>query len=224
MRSRHLTLAALSWSAHQLVMRFRFDELEFSTVCWYPDTDLSELEARFGHAFVERLFVHVALFEINKIASLRPRTLSLGAYAHHRSPALERLWTTIFHKVWAQWRYENQLPHEPAPRWIDEGPVSAHAGPVRRDRQAEEVLAFCGGGKDSLVSMKLLERAGIPFASLVYAASIYGQAGPQFALIDGLLDRGAARRRHRQIVLDDFFDAPVLSLYGEELGVSTITA
>ncbi|NVB38633.1 hypothetical protein G6O69_12400 [Pseudenhygromyxa sp. WMMC2535] len=223
MRARELSLSQLSWSAHQLVMRFRFDELEFSTVYWYPDTDLLELEGRFGHDLVERLFVHVALFEINKIASLRPRTLSLGPYARHHSEALERLWSTIFHKVWAQWRYENDLPEEPPVRWIDT-PRSPGGAPVRRDRQREELLMFCGGGKDSLVNMKLLEGAGIPFATLAYAASIYGQAAPQLALIDGLVARGAATRRHRQIILDDFFDAPVLELYGQELGVRTITA
>ncbi len=222
MRARHLALASITWSAHQLVMRFSLDELSFSTVYWYPDTDLDDLERRFGHEFVERLFTHAALFEVNKLVSLRPQTVDLGPYAHHHTEALEQLWTTVLHKVWAQWRYENGLPDERPPRFVS-APRASRAAPVRRDRDGGGVLLFSGGGKDSLVSMKLLERAGIPFASFAYASTAYGPAAPQFRVIDALLDHGTPTRRHRLIVLDDFLDAPVLELYGDDLGVRTIT-
>ncbi len=220
---KQLAIDAISWSSHQLVLRFTLDRLTFSTTYWYPETDLLELEQRFGREMVERLFLHVALFEINKIASLRPESIHLGRYAGYLTEGLARLWTRIFEKVWAQWRYENSLPDEPPPRFAD-SIVHRRASPVRRDRQNGDLLLFCGGGKDSLVAMKLLERAGIPYASLAYSSSVYGAAKPQLRLIDRLLDAGIPTRRHRQIVLDDFFDAPVLELYGEELGVQTVTA
>lgn len=218
-----LSLTSVSWSRHQLVMRFALGDLAFSTVYWYPDVDLLDLDRRYGRDFMERVHVHSALFEINKIASLRPDTLDLGPYSNHHTEALERLWSAVFHKVWAQWRYENDLPDARPPTFASR-PAATSAAPVVRDRDAGEVLLFCGGGKDSLVSMKLLERGGVPFASFAYAASTYGAVAPQFELIDHLLDRGAPRRRHRQITLDDFFDSPVLSLYGEARGVRTITA
>lgn len=220
---RRLSIESIGWSRHQLVMRFRFRDLAFSTTYWYPDTDLHGLEARFGRGVLERLFVHAALFEINKIASLRPTVVDLGPYSGYHTEALEGLWRTVFRRVWAQWRYENGLPHEPPPPWASR-PAASGMPPVRRDRRADEVLLFCGGGKDSLVSMKLLERGGVPFASFAYAAGAYGPARPQLELIDGLIDRGAARRRERQIVLDDFVDAPVIELFGAELGVRSITA
>lgn len=223
MEERRLSLCSVAWSRHQLVMRFALGELWFSTVYWYPGVDLLDLDRRFGRDFMERVHVHSALFEINKIASLRPAVLDLGPYARHHTEALERLWTTIFDKVWAQWRYEHDLPFHVPPAWASR-PRSAEAAPRRRDRDVGEVLLFCGGGKDSLVSMKLLERGRVPFASLAYTSSAYGKAEPQIELISSLLDHGAPRRRHRQIVLDDFFDAPVLSLYGEELGVRSVTA
>lgn len=222
-RPKTLRLDGIHWTTHQLVMRCSLDELQFQTVYWYPDTDLDDLERRFGHRFLERLFVHAALFEINKIASLRPQCLDLGPYAHHHTEALESLWTTVFHHVWAQWRFENKLPDERAPRWMSE-PSTDGTSAVTRDRNASSVLLFCGGGKDSLVSMKLLERAQIPFASFAYTSSVYGPARMQNQLIDRLLDHGVPQRRHRQIVLDDFFDAPVLELIGPSAGVRTITA
>lgn len=222
-RPARLRLDSVTWTSHQLVMRFSLDALLFSTVYWYPDTDLISLERRFGHDLLERLFVHTALFEINKIVSLRPQTLDLGAYARYHTEALESLWSTVIRHVWAQWRYENNLPAEQPPRWVSQ-PCAAGMSPVARDRDAGEVLLFCGGGKDSLVAMKLLERSEIPYASFAYASSVYGSAGSQFQWIDGLLDHGRPRRRHRQIVCDDFFDAPVLELVGNAVGVHTLTA
>jgi hypothetical protein len=43
-------------------------------------------------------------------------------------------------------------------------------------------------------------------------------------MIDSLLDLGVPLRRHKQIVIDDFSDAPVLELYGQVLNTRTITA
>lgn len=223
MQHRLLSLTSITWSNHQLVLRFTLGEIAFSTVYWYPDVDLLDLDRRYGRDFMERVHVHTALFEINKIASFRPSALDLGPYSKYHTEALERLWRTVFHKVWAQWRYENDLPHaEPTP-WTSR-PGQSPAVAVRCDRVSEEVLLFCDGGKDSLVSMKLLERGGIPFATLAYSSSVYGASRPQFVLIDALLDHSQSRRRHRTVIADDFFDAPVLELYGNEIGVRTVTA
>lgn len=222
-RPQRLRLDALTWSPHQLVMRSSLDALQFQIVYWYPDSDLLQLEHRFGRQFMERLFVHAALFEINKIASLRPQIVDLGPYAKYHTVALESLWVTVFQQVWAQWRFENNLPHEPPPRWASQ-PRDAEPAAIQRDHRVPEVLLFCGGGKDSLVTMRLLERAAIPFASFAYSSSVYGPARAQHRLIDGLLDHGQPKRRHRQIVLDDFFDAPVLDLVGAQAGVRTLTA
>ena len=180
MRDRILTIESITWSEHQLVMRFSLDELAFSTVYWYPDTDLLGLERRFGRGLVERMFVHAALFEVNKIASLRPRILDLGSYARYHTVALERLWTTVFHKVWAQWRYENDLPHEGPPRWASAA-VADGKRPGCRDRDAGEMLLFCGGGSHRL---GLWRAVGVEL-DLAGVAAFIIQAG---AGGDGLVD------------------------------------
>jgi len=62
-------------------------------------------------------------------------------------------------------------------RFVD---AAVAAPPPARVPEGEvELLAFCGGGKDSLVAMNLLERAGPPFATLAYSHSIYGAADHQ---------------------------------------------
>jgi hypothetical protein len=219
---RVLSIERIEHGRDQLRMHFRLDDLGFTTSYWYEGVDLYDLERRFGEALMRKLYFHVALFEVNKIASLRPDVLDVGSFAALLTPELESLWRTVFHHVWAQWRYEHDAPDYEGPRFVVRGGLSTFAArdrvaavPMRGETPDVSVLSFCGGGKDSLVAMKLLERAGVPFASYAYAHSIYGAAAPQMALIDRLLDHGKPARRHRQWVYDDFVDSPVLALHPE---------
>lgn len=220
---RRWTIEELRWTKHQLVIRHRWMDQTFSSTYWYPDVDLLALDRRYGHAVMERIHLHTALFEGAKFTSLRPTVIDLGPYAKYHTEAMEQLFRKIHHGVWAQWRYEHNLPHEPLAPFASTA-VFADNVAIQRDRQSAEVLVFCGGGKDSLVAMKLLERSQIVFATLGYAASCYGASEPQFALLDKLLDHSSSTMRHRQVVLDDFTDAPVLALEGAALGVKSITA
>ncbi|MEO8701368.1 MAG: hypothetical protein ABI867_15075, partial [Kofleriaceae bacterium] len=193
-------------------------DLEHHFTIWYDNVDLLALD----RGVMERLAVHVALFQINTVASLRPDAIELGRYAHHATSRLVELWSTVFRNVWAQWRWEHDLPDYRGPRFIDAtgsappSPVHTPAGPV-------ELLAFCGGGKDSLVAAKLLERAGLTFATLGYSHSIYGDAASQHALLERVAAGTARSRRERQWIYDDFMDSPVISLR-PDLGVKSILA
>jgi UDP-N-acetyl-alpha-D-muramoyl-L-alanyl-L-glutamate epimerase len=218
-----LTIERWSRSAHQLAITFRADDLAFTTSLWWSDVDLLALEARFGRPLLEKVYGHIAAFEANKVASLRPARFDLGPFAHLWTAELEALWRTVFRRVWAQWRYEHDLPDYDGPRFIRGRGGPAVAAARRPDGGDVDTLTFCGGGKDSLVAMKLLERGGVPFASYGYSHSIYGAAAPQHALLDRLLDHAAPVRRHRQWVYDDFLDAPVVALE-PQLGLRSVTA
>src|SRR3954465_3418148 len=127
------------------------DDLQFHCTVWYEDVDLHALARTHGDDLLERLAVHVALFQLNTVASLRPDAIALGAYARHLTPDLVALWQTVFAKVWAQWRWEDQLPAS-APVFVD--PPVAASPPARVPDGPVELLAFSGGGKDSLVAAK----------------------------------------------------------------------
>lgn len=217
-----LTLRAIERSRHAVFLRFGLGELSFSTSYWYQDVDFHALAHAYSAEAVERLLFHMALFEANKICSLRPGRFELGAYARFLTPELAALWRTVFRNVWAQWRYENDDPDYFGPEFTS-APVPG-AGPLRSQARAEvETLAFCGGGKDSLASLRLLEAAGVSYDTFVYSSSIYGPAQAQHALVDALVERCAPRARRRQWVFDDFLDAPVLRLH-PELRVATLAA
>jgi hypothetical protein len=192
-------------------------DLSFHVSVWYEDVDFTALP----RDVMDRLAFHVAMFQLNALCSLRPTEIELGRYARFATPAFVELWQTVLHHVWAQWRFENHI-RDHAPRFIDAAGESAEPARVLGD-DAAPLLAFSGGGKDSLVAVKLLERAGLPFATLGYSHSIYGAADPQHALLDRVASRSARVRAERQWIFDDFLDSPVLRLR-PELGIHTLTA
>jgi len=195
-------------------------DMRFHFTVWYEDLDLDALAREHGE-LVDRLAFHVAMFQINTVCSLRPDAIELGPYARFATARFVETWRTVLRRVWAQWRYEHDLPDWTGPKFVDPPApetraVATKAGPV-------ELLAFCGGGKDSLVALKLLERGGLPFATLGYAHSIYGASAPQHALLDRVGGAVKRARAERQWVLDDFMDAPVVALR-PELGAKSILA
>ncbi|HET9625177.1 MAG TPA: hypothetical protein VFP84_27605 [Kofleriaceae bacterium] len=219
---RSLRLVDVHRGADQIVASCAIDDLRFHVTVWYEDVDFAALARTYGDETLERIAVHIALFQLNAACSLRPDVIELGRYAKYLTADLAQLWRTVFHNVWAQWRYEHDLPAYDGPRFVD--PIVADApAPVRAPDGPVELLAFCGGGKDSLVALKLLERAGLPFATLGYAHSIYGAAEPQHALLDRIAGRTARVRAERQWVIDDLLDAPVARLR-PALGVKYILA
>lgn len=206
-----------------------------STALWYGDVDLDVLARQIGREALDRLVFHIAAFEINKLCSLAPTHLSFGPYARFVTPRFQELWSTVLHKVWAQWRYEHDLPHWAGPALVD-SPAAAHEAEsaAARGRARElpraalastpEALLCFGGGKDSLVAAQLLAQAGLPYASLTYAHAVYGAPAPQHALIEALLDHLTPVRRHKQWVADDAFAAPLPALIEGAGGRSLLAA
>jgi UDP-N-acetyl-alpha-D-muramoyl-L-alanyl-L-glutamate epimerase len=196
-------------------------DLEFHFTVWYEDIDLIELGRAHGDDLLDRLAFHVALFQINAVASLRPDVLELGPYARFATQRFMDLWQTVFRNVWAQWRWEHDARDYRGPAFAD--PPAPPTSAISTPAGAVELLAFCGGGKDSLVALKLLERAGLPYATLGYAHSIYGGAAHQHALLDRVAGATPRARAERQWILDDFMDTPAIALR-PELGVKSILA
>ena len=210
---RTLRLVDITRARDRISARATVADLEFHWSVWYEDVELDALAHTYGDELLDRLAFHVALFHVNALCSLRPDAIELGPWAHFATPRFRALWRTVVERVWAQWRWEHQTRAETAPRFVDPPGPSTRAiheapGPV-------ELLAFCGGGKDSLVALKLLERAGLPFATLGYAHSIYGNATHQHVLLDRIGAATTRVRAERQWISDDFLDAPVHALRPE---------
>ncbi len=228
----HLDVTAFTRARHQLAYSVRCQhprvgELSFHTSLWYDSVDFFALEERYGDAFLRRIYFHIVAFDVNRLVSLQPETIDFGPLQDCVTPSFEQLWQRIVHGVWAQWRYENSLPAYRGPCMevaaSKEETVSIRsAGEVSEDRPARS-LAFCGGGKDSLLTLRLLEDAGEPYDTLVYSYSVYGQHPHQHELVEGLLGHFSGGRRHRIWIFDDFLPSPVLDC-SPELGIRTLCA
>ena len=206
-----------------LVLRYGVDDLRFSTTYWYDDVDFVELEARYGDEAMRKAYFHVLAFEANKAGSLAPTEIDAGSCADLVTDSFWALWETLFHNVWGVWRLENDLPHYRLPRPSTSVGAVATATAIEVDEGSTKLLLLCGGGKDSLVAMRLLERAGIDYDAFVYSHSTYGRGDAQHALVDRLLARCRPRRVHRAWVLDDAVDAPISATY-PQLGIRRIVA
>ena len=197
------------------------EDLRFHATVWYDDIDLHELARQHGEDLLDRIALHVALFQLSAVVSLRPDVIDLGPHARFLTPDLAALWHLVVRRVWAQWRWEHDL-QDHVPEFASP-PVAAAPRPSAVPTGRTELLAFCGGGKDSLVALRLLERAKLPFATLGYAHSIYGAAAPQHALLDRLASATGRVRAERQWIIDDFLDAPIVRTR-PELGVRSLLA
>jgi UDP-N-acetyl-alpha-D-muramoyl-L-alanyl-L-glutamate epimerase len=197
------------------------DDLSFHVTVWYQDLDLHALAREHGDELLERIAVHVALFQLNAVASLRPDVIDLGPWSRFLTPELATLWKTVFKNVWAQWRWEHQLA-DYLPEFANPA-VAPAPTPVRVPDGPTELLAFCGGGKDSLVALRLLDRAGIPFSTLAYSHSIYGRQAEQHALIERVAAVSGRSGAERQWIIEDLLDSPVLKLR-PDLGVKSLLA
>ncbi len=206
-RPDRLTLDRLERSRDTLEIGFSVDGRPFRKRYRWAGVDLPALEERHGRELLERIYFHIAAFEAIPMSSLRPRRLDFGPWDRFATAELERLWRRVLAGVGAQWRWENGLAGERGPEWSGERPAAAPAtatlepGPVAS-------LCFNGGGKDSLVAMRLLERAGLAYATLGYSHSTYGGERLQHDLIAGVERHCRPVRGHRQWIEDELWDDP----------------
>ncbi len=220
--ARTIWLEPIRRSKNHLSLVYGIDGLRFETAYWYDDVDFFALESRFGAEFMERIYFHILMFEVNKLVSLRPALFDLGRYERFYTPQFEQVWRTVVRKVWAQWRYQNDMPDYAGPAFDAQHHAEAPQ-PVQLSPGDVSTIAFCGGGKDSLVALKLLERGGVPFASFGYSNSVYGRAEMQHQLIERLLTHSVPARHHKQWINDSALAAPADALT-TEYGVSEILA
>jgi hypothetical protein len=222
---RTLWLGKHTRSRHQLSIEFGIDDVRFSASFWYSDVDFLGLEKKYGVEFMERIFFHISSFTANTLVSLRPDRFDPGPYQRFCSPVFWSLWKKIFYGGWAQWRYEHDLPDYTGPELVSE--TGANDLPaVKVEPGNISILNFCGGGKDSLVALKLLQRSAVPFHTLVYSNSIYGSASLQHDLCDSLLDAADVPNDFRRRIwcYDDLSDSPVLQLFPEFGGRNLLAA
>ncbi len=194
----------------------------FSTSIWYKNVDFHYLKDTVGKAELERIVAHIAAFEMNKYGSLHIDEVNLGELNKYVDEPFAELWSDIFIHVWAQWRFENNLPYDKPPRLVINAKRPHTPHPLTR--KSHKSLTFFGGGKDSFVSTHLLQESGLTFDVLEYSSSIYGNRAEQ-SDVEELAHNSAPLSLINQLaVYDDFLDSPILEYDSKEYKIHTLAA
>lgn len=224
--ARQVVLESVRVRSNAVHIGWSVDGIPFSTSYRYSDVDFDDLREIYGSDTIEKIGLHIALFEVNKGMSLGATDFIVSdPLSHHLTDELIELWTQCADHIWAQWRYEHGYPLDLIPvlrgesrpsecrtsRLSDSspGPPIARRRSSRRDEGAVGALWFCGGGKDSLLSRKIMDDLQVPRASLVYAHDLYGSLASQFDLIDPVASSPFQARQHRIVMTDDLLKLPV---------------
>jgi len=200
---KRLVLEDCAATRNEIAMSFSAGELRISKSYRYSSVDFEDLKARYGNELVQRVCFHVMALEAIPLMSLLPEELDLGPFAPFHTTRFENLWRLILLKAGGQWRYENGLQDYVGPRFVS-SPGTAAFTPSPGQSGRTEALCFCGGGKDSLAMLKLLESAGVAFSAYSYSHPAYGGAKPQLDLVQSLLDSTTPVERQQAEIEDDF--------------------
>ena len=165
---------------------------------------------------MERVYFHIAAFSLLKLTSLKPTVIHINEkLARHYTIQFQDLWETCFHHVLGQWRYENEMANWKGPPFACTPSTSAVPFPAKikspqvfNGDKPVKSIAYCGGGKDGLLSMKLLESVNVPFSSFSYSISQYGSARAQYERAQVVLHRCKTAGRHFVTITDTFLDIP----------------
>jgi hypothetical protein len=200
---------------HHVQIIYDADEFVFSTKIFYHDVAFSRLIAKYSQPFIYGIVAHIALFEGMKLCSLFPEYYDISTVAAYLKPATLDLFVKIYQGVFAQHWYENNITDYQQPKIIYSQELG-NPQPGKILGENPSILTACGGGKDSIVAIKILEAAGIPFASMQYSHSVYGKADFQHQLISQVLECTHPNHQHHISVYDDFHEFPFLKLYFPE--------
>lgn len=200
---------------HHLDISYHADNFQFSTKIFYHDVSLSKLIENYSQSLINRIAAHIALFEGMKLCSLFPKYYDISRIAKYLEKPVLELFVKIYQGVFGQHWYENNVTDYQQPEIIYSGELSI-SNPARILGNNQTILAGCGGGKDSIVAMKLLQEADIPFASMQYSHTIYGKADLQHNLITEVLENVTPIEQHKISIYDDFIEFPFFDLYFPE--------
>jgi len=210
-----IKINSLKVHEHHLEFIYSADQFQFSTKIFYHDVSFSRLIKKYSQPFIQRIVAHIALFEGMKLCSLFPRYYDISIISEYLKPAVLDLFVQIYQGVFGQHWYENNITEYQQPEIITSEKLGV-SQPGKILESSQIILTGCGGGKDSILAMKILAEADIPFASMQYSHSIYGKSDFQHHLISQVLGYVNPISSHRISIFDDFTEVPFLKLYFPE--------
>lgn len=215
MEIKQIKVEGLQLHEHHLSVQYRADEFQFSTQVFYHEVSFSALKQKYSETLINRIVAYIAFFEGMKLCSLFPESYDISAIAAYLDKPAIDLFVQIYQGVFGQHWYENNVTDYQQPEIISTQSLGAF-NPIAIVGDNSTVLTGCGGGKDSVVAIKLLEEGNLPYATMQYSHSVYGKAEAQHDLIGEVVAETNPVKAHKISIFDNFLDFPLFPLYFPE--------
>lgn len=194
----------------------------FVTKVFYPAGELAALKAKVDEHTHRRIFCHIALVECFKFLVTFPETLDINVIADGLGAESLEFFRQVAGRAWSQHLYQNGVTGYWAPKMVYEGKLGGNKAYVlpQDKKDGERFLGSNGGGKDSFLVMKIMERAGLDFGIFQHARSEYGKLEFQHTVQDKVfkhIPTLAKDRVHRISVIDDYTDGTFVSRANPDL-------
>lgn len=211
-----LTVRSLEVYPHHIHILYQLNKIDFSTKIFYYDLNLNELNLRYSSSFLRQVYCHIALVEGLKYCSIFPKYYDLTHIADGLSEASLDFFNCVYRSAYTQNMYENQVSDYRGPELYSARKLG-NLQSIELSERNQTVLVGNGGGKDSFLSMKILEEAGIPFSCFQWGRSEYGRFEYQHSLGAKLYKYLQPTQVHHVSIYDDFTDGVYMKLYHPEL-------
>lgn len=196
-----------------LEITHQVDDHTFQTKVYYPDVDLFQLSERYDETLLNKIYAHIAVSETFKYCSLFPSKIDFTLISSHLSRATLEFFLQVFQQAYAQCKYENGIGNEYKPIFIH-GDLGDDMGPTLSIQAPHEsILVGNGGGKDSFLAMKLLEKCNLNYSIYQWTRPEYGRSQYQHELCSKLLRHASPFKNHKVSIYDDFTESPFMKLY-----------
>lgn len=208
-----VTLRELNVFQYHLEIMHQIDNYTFQTKVFYPNVDLFKLSQNYDAGLIKRIFAHIALCETFKYCSLFPKQIDLSSISSELLSVSLDFFLNSFKKAYTQCFYENGIDGSYAPIFIH-GELSCNdqSFDVMFDK-CENILVGNGGGKDSFLAMKLLEKSELKYSVFQWSRTEYGRSEYQHELCTKLLKNTSPSKIHSVSVYDDFTESPFVKIY-----------
>ena len=201
---------------HHLDIIYSADKFKFCTKVFYHDVSFTALLTKYSQQLIDKIAAHIALFEGMKLCSLFPKYYDISRIAENLEPSILDLFVKIYQGVFSQHWYENSVTDYQQPEIIYLRSSLGEKNLTQILGDNSTILVGCGGGKDSILAMKMLQNAEIPFACMQYSHTVYGKADIQHNLISEVLKYLNPIQSHKISIYDDFIEFSFLQLYFPE--------
>jgi len=208
----NLSVQQLLPHRHHIDIIYKIDSFYFSTKLFYDNIDLYHLNEKYTQDYMYKIYCHIALIEGLKYCSVFPKFFDLSQIADGLSESSLSFFTHTYRNAYTQNMYENNISTYEGPELIFNQPLGSNKT-ISLDSGNDDILMGNGGGKDSLLLAKILEKANMNFSLFQWARSEYGKFDYQYNLSSKLCKHITPKEIHPIIIYDDFTDGIFVKRY-----------